>query len=61
MLDRYLDRPDREFQNDKFAVIDSQCIVEFLSFYYLQSKSKPELHNDSQPVVLDDELTELFL
>ena len=42
MLDRYLDRPNREFQNGKFAVIDSQCFAEFLSFYYLQSKSKPE-------------------
>ena len=59
MLDCYLDRPDREFQNGKFAVIDSQCFTEFLSFYYLHSKSKPELHNDSQPVALDDELTEI--
>ena len=58
MLDRYLDRTDREFQNGKFAVIDSKCLAEFLSFYYLQSKSKPELHNDSKPVVLDDELME---
>ena len=58
MLDRYLDRPDREFQNGKFAVIDSQCFAEFLSFYYFQLKSKPELHNDSHPVVLDDELME---
>ena len=45
-----------EFQNGKFAVINSQCFAELLSFHYLQSKSKPELHNDSQPVVLDDEL-----
>ena len=58
MLDRYLDRPDREFQNGKSAVIDSQCFAEFLSFYYFQLKSKPEIHNDSHSVVLDDELME---
>ena len=38
MLDCYLDRPNREFQNGKFAVIDSQCFAEFLFFYCLQSK-----------------------
>ena len=27
MLDRYLDRPDREFQYGKFAVIDSKCFA----------------------------------
>ena len=42
MLDRYLDRPEREFQNGKFAVTGLQCFAEFLSFYYLQSKSKPD-------------------
>ena len=57
ILDCYLDRPDR-VSNGKCAVIDSQCFAEFLSFYYHQSKSKPELHNNSQPVVLDDELME---
>ena len=30
MLDCYLDSQDREFQNGKFAVIDSQCFAEFL-------------------------------
>ena len=58
MLDCYLDRPNREFQNGKFAVIDSQCFAEFLFFYYLQSKLRPELHNESQPALLDDELME---
>ena len=56
MLHRYLDRLEREFQNGKFVVIHLQGFAEFLSFYYLQSKSKPELHNDSQLAVFDDEL-----
>ena len=56
MLDSYLDRPDREFQNAKFEVIDSHYFAKFLYFYYLMSKSKPELHNDSHSVILDGEL-----
>ena len=35
MLLCYLHRADREFQNGKFAVTDSQCFAEFLFFYYL--------------------------
>ena len=32
MLDSYLDRPDREFQNAKFEVIDSHYFAKFLYF-----------------------------
>ena len=32
MLDRYLDIPDRELQNGKLTLIDSQCFAELLSF-----------------------------
>ena len=60
MLDCYLDRSYREFQYGKFAVTDCrafsrlQCFAVFLAFYYLQSKSKPELQNEIPPVVLDE-------
>ena len=40
MLDRYLDRPGREFHNGKFAVIDSQCFAEFLSLSPVKVKTR---------------------
>ena len=58
MLDCYFDWPDREFLNEKFAVIDSQCFAKFLAFYCFHSKSKSELHNDTEPVLLDNRLME---
>ena len=39
MLDRYIDRPDHSFQGGKFAYMDSLCFAEFLSYYYVQSKT----------------------
>ena len=61
MLDRYIDRPDRTFQKGKYAEVDSMCFAEFLAYYSVQSKAKQESRNDSQPVVLDDELMESHL
>ena len=61
MLDCYLGKTYREFHKGKFAVADCrscsrlQCFAECLAFYYLLSKSKPELQNNSPTVVLDNE------
>ena len=56
MLDHYIDRPDASFQSGKYKEVDSSCFAEFLGSYYVQSKQKS--YNDSQLVVLDDELIE---
>ena len=58
ILDRYIDRPGLIFHNSRFAAIDLLCLAEFLSYYYVQSRFKPESQNDCQLVVLDDELME---
>lgn len=56
MLDRYFDRLDMCYQNGKYAIIDSLCFSEFLSYYQLAKKSPGLNSNDLQPVVLDDGL-----
>ena len=56
ILDRYIDRPDLIFHNNKFAAIDLLRLAEFLSCCYVQSRFKPGSQNDCQIVVLDDEL-----
>ena len=58
MLDRYLDRPTRDFENEKYNIIDQLCFAEFLSLYYTDRKSKDCSSNDCQPVELDDPLME---
>ena len=54
-----IDRPDATFKSGKFAYLDSICVAEFLSYYYVHCKSKEEAENDNQPVVLDDKLMNL--
>ena len=54
-----IDRPDATFKSGKFAYLDSICVAEFLSYYYVHCKSKEEAENDNQPVVFDDELINL--
>ena len=56
-LDRYMDRPDHTF--GIYAVLDGFCYAEFLSFYYLDYKQKPDKKNDCQPKVLHDDDIEL--
>ena len=58
MLDRYVDRPDEQFQNGNFKVIDEMCYAEFLSLYYVPSKPS-NAEDDCQPVILNDDLLEL--
>ena len=57
MLEGCTDRPDHSFQGGKFAYMDSLCFAEFLSYYYVQSKTT-RIENDCQSVVLNDELIE---
>ena len=47
MLDRYEDRPNSSFANEKYAVIGSMCYAEFLKYYYLTQIEKNK--NDYQP------------
>lgn len=58
MLDHYSDRPDHSFQGGKFAYMDSLCFADFLSYYYVQSKTT-RIENDCQSAVLNDELIEI--
>ena len=57
MLDRYTDRPDSHFQNRKYGILENLFFAVFLSFYYVESKiNETSNYNDSQPVVLNDEV-----
>ena len=61
MLDRYMDRPNETFKKGKYRVVNNICYAEFLSYYYLDTKSKKDDDdgdNDNQPNVLNDELME---
>ena len=59
MLDRYTDRPDSHFQNGKYAILENLCFAEFLSYCYVESKiTETSDYNDSQPIVLNNELVE---
>ena len=56
MLDHYLDRPNENFKNGEYKIIDQLCFAEFLSLYYVDAKQIEISENDSEPVVLNDEL-----
>ena len=59
MLDRCTDRPDSHFQNGKYAILENLCFAEILSYYYVESKiNETSDYNDSQPVLLNNELVE---
>ena len=59
MLDRYIARRNEHFINGRYRQIDQLCFAEFLSLYYVLPKTAQVSENDCQPVVLNDELTEL--
>jgi len=59
MLDRYMDRPNLEFKNGKYSMIDKMCYSEFLSNYSQKVKTKPEDVNDSQPEILEELIEEI--
>ena len=54
MLDRYLDRPNENFKNGEYKIIDQLCFAKFLSLYYVDAKQVKISENDSHPVVLND-------
>ena len=55
MIDRYIDRPDKNFRNGKFSVVDDICLAVFVSNYYIDYKNE----NDSQPEILSEDLPDL--
>ena len=56
MLDRYLDTTNKNLKNGDYKIIDQLFFPEFLSLYYVDAKQIEICENDSQPVVLNDEL-----
>ena len=58
MLDRFLDSPDESFKNGMYREVTNLFFSEFLSLFYLKSRTTKDLENDYQSVILDDELLE---
>lgn len=58
MLDRYLDQPARDFENEKCNILDHLRFAEFLSLYSTDPKSEDCSSNNWLPVDLDDALME---
>ena len=58
MLDRYIDRPDKNFMAGRCSAIDAMCFAECFSYYYIAPKSVKDKESDCQPIVLDDKLME---
>ena len=57
MIDCYIDRPNANYENGKYAVLDSMCFAEFLRYYSL-AKKKQNLDNDYQPEELTNKVIE---
>ena len=53
MLDRYIERPDKIFRQEKDQLLDEMCYAEFFSNYSLENL-KTNQCNGSQPEILDD-------
>ena len=58
IIERYCDRPERNFMNGFYAQLDVMCLAKFASYYYKQYYSKEQKDNDNQPVVLSDDVVE---
>ena len=56
MVDRYTDRPNSQYENGMYGIVDHICFAEFVAQYYLDHENKDE--NDSQPDVLGEETKE---
>ena len=57
MMDRYTDRSNADYENGKYAVLDSMCFAEFLR-YYSVAKTNHNLDNDCQSEELTNKLIE---
>ena len=58
IIERYSDRPDRNFMNGIYSEVENLCLAEFAAFYYKQYQTEDDKANDNQPVVLSDDLLE---
>ena len=56
MLDHYLDGPNKKCKYGEYKILYRLCFAEFLPLYYIDTKQLEISGNDSQPVVLNDEL-----
>ena len=57
MMDHYTDRSNADYENGKYAVLDSMCFAEFLR-YYSVAKTNHNLDNDCQSEELTNKLIE---
>ena len=57
-LERYVHRPDKSFNNGIHKEISNMCLSDLFSLFYSRSRTRKDLENDCQPVILDDELSE---
>ena len=48
MVGCYIDRPNADYENQKYEVLDSMCCAEFLRYYSLVKRNH-NLDNDDQP------------
>ena len=53
IIERYSDRPDRNFMNGIYSGVENLCLAEFAAFYYKQYQTE-----DDKPVELSDDLLE---
>ena len=56
-MDRYTDRSNADYENGKYAVLDSMCFAEFLR-YYSVAKTNHNLDNDCQSEELTNKVIE---
>ena len=57
MMDHYTDRSNADYENGKYAVLDSMCFAEFLR-YYSVAKTNHNLDNDCQSEELTNKVIE---
>ena len=58
IIERYSDRPNRNFENGAFAQLDDLCLAEFAAYCYEEYKPTKDENNDNQPIILTDETLE---
>ena len=56
MVGRYIDRPNSQYKNGMYGIVDLVCFAIFVAHYYLDYENKDD--NDSQPDVLGEETKE---
>ena len=60
MLGRNTDRPDSQFQNGKYAILENLWFAELLCYHYIDSNIKETSnYNGTQSLVLNNEVVEI--